>query len=188
MDSPNPGRHRHVVAGTRMIRRLHRWNALALAAFLLLHLGNHVAVFAGFPAHQAAQDMIRPAYRALPAEALLLILFAAQITLGILLLTRRKGPRRGWRKLQALTGAYIAAFLILHVSAVLWARNTGVDTDIHFATGGMKAGFAWFFVPYYALAVAALIAHVAAALRQAWLIPAGALLGIALGVAMLAGV
>jgi len=152
------------------LRRAHRLTALALAAFLVLHLGTHLTLLAGLEAHRATLLALRPLYRALPVEGVLLALFALQIGLGLGLARRRwarTGPGRGWAAAQLLSGLYLAAFLVQHIPAVLWARagQPPVDTDTLFAAAVLQGWGAVYFAPYYALAVAALATHLAAALR-----------------------
>ncbi|PKO65216.1 MAG: hypothetical protein CVU22_20860 [Betaproteobacteria bacterium HGW-Betaproteobacteria-16] len=51
-------------------------------------------------------------------------------------------------------------FLSIHVSAVLMARASGINTDLAFAAAGLHAGlWIFFFAPYYGLAVLALGLH-----------------------------
>lgn len=143
------------------VRTIHRWSAMVLLLFLILHIGNHLAALGGVPAHIAAMDKLRLVYRNPLAELLLLIACAVQIVTGMTRVIAGWRQRRGrvaW--LQAATGLYIATFLLIHVGAVLTARSTGVDTNFYFAAAGMHVpGFIWFFVPYYGLALFSLFAH-----------------------------
>ena len=148
------------------LRQAHRLNAYALGVFILLHLGNHLAMIAGPDAHVAAMGALRAIYRPLAVEALILILFAVQAALGIALAWRRGRPDNAWGWAQLLSGLYMIFFLLQHVPAVLMARFAELDTDIRFA-GAVVARLpdAAYFAPYYILAVAAFFTHVAAALR-----------------------
>lgn len=148
------------------LTRAHRLTAAALGLFLALHLGNHLALLAGAGAHGALQNALRPVYRAAPVEPVLLALFALQIGLG-LALARRRGMGRGWAAAQVASGLYLAAFLVQHVPAVLAARaaTPPTDTDASFAAAVLQGWPALYFAPYYALAVAALATHIAAALH-----------------------
>jgi hypothetical protein len=87
---------------------------------------------------------------------------------GLWLVTRGWALRRGrvaW--LQAASGLGLALFLLVHVSAVLWARGTGLDTNVYFAAMGLQApASAAFFAPYYFGAVLALGVHGACAARR----------------------
>lgn len=148
------------------LARAHRLNAAALGLFLVLHLGNHPALLAGIDAHRAAQTLLRPLYRPIPVETLLIGLFALQIGLG-LILARRRGLGRGWALAQVASGLYLAFFLIQHVPAVLLARaeTPPIDTDAHFAAAVLQGWQGLYFGPYYALALTALATHLAAALH-----------------------
>ena len=67
--------------------------------------------------------------------------------------------------MQVLSGAYLATFVVIHVSAVLAGRYFGLDTDFRFAAAGFHVSpWTWFFAPYYFLAVASLTTHVGCAL------------------------
>jgi succinate dehydrogenase/fumarate reductase cytochrome b subunit len=170
-------------------RRAHRLIALALALFLVLHLGNHLFLLEGVEAHRQALLTLRHLYRAAPVETVLLALFAAQIALG-LLLARRRGLGRGWAAAQVVSGLYLAFFLVQHVPAVLIARagHPPIDTDARFAAAVLQGWGGLYFAPYYALAVAALVTHLAAALHargvRARSLPCA---GLILGVLIVAG-
>ena len=149
------------------LRRLHRWNAIFLTSFLILHLANHMALLGGTNAHLAFHQLIVPIYRALPIETLLLTLFAVQIGLGFRLSWRKRKIRGFWSKLQLASGLYLAFFLSIHIGAVLIARAQQVETNIHFAAAGLHVPWLWmFFIPYYFLAVSALFAHAATFLHR----------------------
>lgn len=170
------------------LARAHRLTAAVLALFLVLHLGNHLALFAGAEAHGAAQAVLSPLYRAAPVEPVLIGLFALQIGLG-LTLARRRGRGRGWAAAQVGSGLYLAVFLIQHVPAVLAARaaTPPTATDARFAAAVLQGWPGLYFAPYYALAVAALATHLAAALHFRGLTLRGLpWAGLALGVALVA--
>lgn len=168
-----------------MLRKLHRLSALILGAFLVLHLGNHLAGLAGQDMHAKVQALLRPLYQA-RAEPLLLLACLVQAATGLRLAwaKRRLRPAR----LQALTGAYLAMFLGIHVTAVLAARASGVDTTLAFAAAGFHAPGAWwlFFLPYYGLALMALPLHLSVPLARKSR-PAARLL-IAAGIAVTAAI
>lgn len=79
-----------------MIRRLHRWNAVALGLFLALHFSNHLVFAAGVEAHLAVLKSLRRLYRPVVIEVTLLALFLAQIGLGLALARRTCRNRTGW--------------------------------------------------------------------------------------------
>ena len=156
------------------VKRAHRVNASIFVAFIVLHLGTHLAAWFGIGAHGVALDAARRLYRPLVVEAALITLFAAQVVLGFVLLARRvRSGRRngawggGWGIAQLLSGAYLAYFIVAHVGAALAARNlSGIDTNFYWPAGTLTLDpLRWGFAPYYALALTALGVHLAAALR-----------------------
>src|SRR3954463_1326193 len=147
--------------------RLHATSAVPIAAFAFLHITNHlVGVAGGVASHIAFMDMARSVYRQHLVEGALLACVALQIATGLSLLVRGWKQRNGlvpW--LQALAGAYLAFFLLVHVGAVLFGRGAlGLDTHFYFAAAGFHVPpFQFFFAPYYFVAVVALFTHLACA-------------------------
>lgn len=163
-------------------RRLHRASAWLVGGFVALHLANHLVAVFSLDAHVAVMAWLRHLYRAPLVEPLLLAAVAWQAGSGIWLVVRGWAVRRGrvaW--LQAASGLGLALFLLVHVSAVLWARGTGLDTNVYFAAMGLQArASVAFFAPYYFGAVLALGVHGAcAARRHAVVRPAGLVGGVA---------
>lgn len=154
------------------LRTLHRASAMALALFLAAHVLGHLAGLAGPAAHQAVLVALRSVYRQPAVEGLLLACVLFQAGSGLTLLGRGWRQRRGavaWA--QAASGALLSLFLLIHVAAVLLARQQGVDTNLQFAAAGLHTPpWQWFFAPYYFLAVLALCTHVGCALY--WNLPA----------------
>jgi succinate dehydrogenase/fumarate reductase cytochrome b subunit len=138
------------------LRGAHRGLAVVLALFLALHLGNHLAGLWGQEAHRAVQEALRPVYRHVAIEPLLLAAVAAQAVVGVTLAARRRRVT-----LQTASGFYVALFLAVHVGAVLGARWQGTDTDLAFAAAGLHAERPWplVFGLYYGVAVLAVFAH-----------------------------
>ncbi len=146
------------------LRVLHRSSAIVAIAFLVLHLANHLAGLSGQATHIAAMTKLRAVYRNGAVEPVVLFAFTWQIVTGLILVVRDWRNRRGiiaWA--QAVSGLYLAAFLAVHVCAVLAGRSGGLDTNFNFAAAGMHAGAAAFFVPYYFAAVLAVGTHVGCA-------------------------
>lgn len=148
------------------LRTLHRASAMALTLFLVAHVLGHLAGLAGAAVHQAVLEVLRSVYRQPVVEGLLLAGVLFQAGSGLTLLCRGWRQRRGAVACaQAVSGAYLSLFLLIHVAAVLAARQQGVDTNLHFAAAGMHTPpWQWFFGPYYFLAVLALCTHVGCAL------------------------
>ena len=141
-----------------------------LAAFLLLHLGDHLAGLWSGPAHAAVMTAIRHVYRNPVIEPALFALLLVQILSGILLLRRRlAGPMEPFGILQALTGFYVAVYLVSHVTAVLAARAGGTDTNWDWVTGHDR-GLLFHLsgsplVAHYWVGPIAIVAHLALGLR-----------------------
>jgi len=173
------------------LRALHRASAFVVIAFVLLHIGNHLVSLYSVAAHLAVMEALRALYRQPVVEGLLLGCVAFQAGSGLWMVAR------GWRGrvgrvawLQALSGAYLAFFLLVHVGAVLMGRAVfGLDTNFFFAAAGFHVPpFGWFFAPYYTLAVAALFAHMGCALFWQWQAAAPARARAGLALALVAGV
>ncbi|MGH1367925.1 MAG: hypothetical protein ACRBCL_04855 [Maritimibacter sp.] len=147
------------------LRRYHRASAIGLAAFIALHLLNHLALLIGPEAHIAVQNVLRRFYRAPFIEPLLLGACALQVLTGLKLAWSRRWPPLFWHRLQLISGLLIAAFLAVHVSAALFTRATqpDIDTTVYWAAAVVsRPAFAAFFAPYYLIGVAAVFAHLAA--------------------------
>ncbi|QNA89719.1 hypothetical protein G4G28_16800 [Massilia sp. Dwa41.01b] len=150
------------------LRRVHRGSAIVLALYALVHLANHLAALDGVASHIAFMDAVRGLTRVPAVEALLLACVLVQVGTGLaFLLRRRGGPMPPFLRMQAVSGAYLAFFLLVHVSSVLAGRFVfKLDTNFHYAAAGLHlAPFHFFFVPYYGLAVLALFVHLAGALH-----------------------
>ena len=147
------------------LRRIHGFAGLFIGGFLVLHLTNHLAALGGVEAHITLMDLLRRIYRQPLLEALLLAAVALQVGLGLTFLWRARGRRHHpVARLQLLSGAYLAFFLLVHVGAVMVGRFSGLDTNFHFASAGYRQLLtALFFVPYYFLAVLALFTHLGCA-------------------------
>lgn len=153
-----------------MLHKFHRLSAVIIGIFVLFHLANHLAAFAGVASHIAIMDAFRTFYRHLIAETVFLACVTFQIFSGINFVITRWGQRRGFfEKLQAISGGYLALFLLIHVSAVLSGRAVSeLDTNFYFAAAGLHvSGAALFFYPYYALAVTSFFTHIGCALHWA---------------------
>ena len=114
-------------------------------------------------------DTARSIYRVPLLEAALLIGIAFQVSSGLTLFVRGCKHRRGFIAwLQAISGAYLALFLLFHVGAVLFGRRAlNLDTNFYFTAAGFHvAPFQFFFTPYYFLGVMALFVQLACAAHQ----------------------
>ncbi|WP_200911875.1 hypothetical protein [Pedobacter sp. Hv1] len=109
-------------------------------------------------------DSLRPWYRNIFAETVLLIAVGVQIVSGIRLFKiNRKQATSSFEKLHIYTGLYLALFLVIHLSAVFIGRLVlHLDTNFYFGVAGINAfPFNLFFIPYYALAILSFFGHIA---------------------------
>lgn len=153
-----------------MLHTLHRTSAGVIGAFVAVHILNHLLAIHSVDLHVAFMEAFRQVYRHSVIEVILLGCVVFQIGSGMYFVLRRWGQRRGFfERLQAISGGYLAFFLSVHVSAVLFGRlELGLDTNFYYAAAGMHVPpFHIFFLPYYFLAVVALFGHLACAFH--WL-------------------
>jgi len=147
------------------MRKWHRLSGVVLGGFLILHLGNHIALFWGPEAHMRLQDQLRVLYRHPLIEPVILAAAVTQIVTGLNILWRRGWPKLPWQKVQSVSGLLVAAFMMQHIGAALATRafKTTIVTDIYWAASVVsRPAFALYFAPYYTIGVAALIVHIAA--------------------------
>ena len=157
------------------LRQLHALSAVVIMVYAAVHIANHLTALAGIQPHIAFMKTARAVYRVQVLELLLLACVAFQVLSGLVLVFRRWRQRRGlvpW--LQAIAGAYLAFFLLVHVSAILFGRGVlHLDTNFYYAAAGFHVPpFQLFFAPYYFLAVVALFTHLACAIYW-WRLAAG---------------
>lgn len=148
------------------LRRLHALSAVLIAAFACLHITNHLVGLSGAARHIAFMEVARLVYRFPVVEFALLSCVAFQIASGLTFVVRGWKQRHGivpW--LQAISGAYLSFFLVVHVGAILLGRTAlNLDTNFYFAAAGFHVTpFQFFFAPYYFLAVVALFTHLGCA-------------------------
>ncbi|MCF6328065.1 MAG: hypothetical protein L3J21_12380 [Devosiaceae bacterium] len=144
----------------------HRWTAIFLCIFIVVHLSNQLVALAGAEAHIAYMDVLRQVYRQPLVEVILLAAILVQVLLGIYLFIKAlKYSPSFFGKLQYFSGAYLGLFLVIHVSAILYGRaGLGLDTNFYYAVAGYQFTLArLFFAPYYFLAIIAFFTHIGCA-------------------------
>lgn len=141
-----------------------------MALFALLHLGNHLVVLAGVPAHQQVLEWLRLFYLHPLVELPLLLVLASQMVSGAAGAWALLHPRVTAKLLpplvrwQAVSGLVLGSFVLIHVAAVLTGRLLlQLDTNFYFAAAGLHTPWAGFFAAYYFLGVAALGVHLGCA-------------------------
>ena len=153
-----------------MFHKLHRTSACIIGAYVAAHLFNHLLALRSVEAHIQFMESFRYVYRNPFVEVLLLACVTFQVVSGIYFIKNRWGQRHGFfERVQALSGGYLAYFLLVHVGAVLFGRAAlKLDTNFYYAAAGMHVPpFQYYFVPYYFLAVVAIFGHIACAVH--WL-------------------
>jgi hypothetical protein len=148
----------------KSLKGFHYYSGITIAAFVFLHLGNHLLSLGGAQKHIEMMQILRVVYRNIFIEVILLLVVAIQIYSGITLYFRkRKYPDSGFGKLQIYSGLYMAFFLMIHVSAVLVGRAIlHLDTNFYFGAVGLNSfPVNLFFIPYYGLAILAFFCHIA---------------------------
>ena len=157
-----------VAAPGARLRIVHGGLALTvLLVFLLYHFVNHLLALWSPDLHRALLDSGRQWYRSAGLEPILLAAFAGLLASGVPMAWRYAArPGDGYRTLQAVSGTYLLFFLLAHLLAVLGARQDGTETDWQFAVGakGLLDGRG-LLTPYYVLALAAIVSHLACGTR-----------------------
>ncbi len=151
-----------------MLNVIHRSLAGLILVFVLIHIANHLTGIVSVDEHMKFMALARKFYRHAYVEPMLLMALAFQMTIGLYFVYRSWGVRRGFfQRAQALSGCYLVFFLVVHIGATLNARETlNLDTNFYFAAAGMHVGnLAYYFVPYYFLAVVAVFVHMASAIH-----------------------
>ncbi len=179
---------------SRQAREAHRNIAWFLLIFVGVHFATHFVSIGGIEAHTKALGWARMVYQWPLVEVALVLAFAAQVALGIKLLTiiRRRKGKGFWHWVQFISACYLAYFIVAHTAAALVTRlGIGLDTNYYWAAGTLQLDpIRYYFAPYYVLAVAALVSHLVAALHfrgeRRWHVPALAI-GPAVGVCFVLG-
>jgi hypothetical protein len=146
------------------IKKIHYISGLTITLFVGLHLVNHFCSIFGADKHIEIMNSLRPIYRNLIVESVLIIAVIVQIVSGIKLFrTNRKLATTFFDKLQIWTGFYLAIFFIIHLSAVLGGRLfLHLDTNFYFGVAGLNSfPFNLFFIPYYGFAILSFFGHIA---------------------------
>lgn len=151
------------------VKKLHYFSGLILTIFVGAHLFNHFMSLLGALAHIKCMETLRVIYRNPVVEVILLMAVLVQIISGLkLFFIKRKTANSFFERLHVWSGAYLAFFLIIHLSAVMTGRLIlGVDTNIYFGAEGLNVfPLYFFFVPYYGFSILAFFGHIAAIHHQ----------------------
>ncbi|AWW00410.1 hypothetical protein [Arcticibacterium luteifluviistationis] len=151
------------------LRKIHYYSGLTLTLFIGFHLVNHFVSIFGVQYHLDLMDSFRVVYRNILVETVLLAAVLVQILSGLkLAFSKKKVMASFYEKVQVYSGLYLAFFLVIHVSAVLFGRLVlEVDTNFYFGVAGLNAfPLSLFFVPYYSLGIMSFFGHIAAVHAQ----------------------
>jgi len=177
-------------ANYSLVRKAHRYNAIFLFSFVIVHMVTHLSGVFGIEAYNAVQDVFRTVYRQPVVESLLLVSITGQLVVGAYLLARRIG-RGGvsgfWGWLQIVSGGVFFVFMAQHLYSLGMARlYFGLDTNFYWPASVMSGPwFIYYFAPYYVLGVFALFAHIGAGVRFALIDRGAAAIGNRVGVSFL---
>ena len=147
-----------------MIKKLHFFSGITIAAFLSVHLLNHLMLFKSEQTHIRFMEGARLVYRNPFVETLLLMAVCVQVVSGITLVKKNWNNRIGvFDRLQIYSGLFLSYFLIAHVSAVLIGRYVlKLDTNLYFGASVLNNYPAYFyFILHYGLAVISIFIHIA---------------------------
>jgi hypothetical protein len=149
----------------------HGVSATLLVTFVLVHLLNHLLGAWSGSLHLAFMTAARVIYRSPLFETTLVIFLLFQMGSGLVLLWRKlSDPVTSWLDtLRAASGAYLALFLLSHLSAVFRTRYLRhKDTNWIWLTSDNLLMDDWSarLVPYYFLGIVAFGVHVGCALHR----------------------
>lgn len=142
-------------------KRLHAFTGFIILVFVILHLGNHLAALKGVDQHLEVMRIIRPFYRNIFSESILLLAIAFQIYSGISMFKRLNAKGNKNLLIQKWTGLYLAVFFLFHLSAVFMGRLIlHLDTNFYFGAAGLNSWpLSLFFISYYGLAILSIVLH-----------------------------
>ncbi len=147
---------------------VHRFTAVILGTFILVHLGTHLFALGGPEVHTAALRAVQGPYRHPLGETLLILAIMVQIVTGWKRLRAKR--RLKWARAQVISGIYLMVFMVLHTGAALFTRHVyGLETDFQWPAGSLHFNpIRYGFAVYYFCAVLAVFVHLAAGLRFGW--------------------
>ncbi len=152
------------------LQKIHRISAIGIAVFTLAHIFNHLLAAHSIDLHISVMNSLRVVYDFLIIEVLLVFSILIQVFTGIQLYHKnRKYLKTRLAKLQAYSGLYLSFFLLAHTTATIGGNYfLPIDTNFYFAAMTVKdTALAFFFVPYYFLAVTSFFTHLGCVLSKA---------------------
>lgn len=146
---------------------------VVLLLFLIPHIDNHLLALWSPALHTRAMKLLEIVYRAAVVEPVLVLFMLLLAATGLTLAWRHTAIQGdSYRRVQTLTGVYLAAFIVSHLTAIfILARGlSGVHTNewayVSAAPLGMlRDPWSVRLIPHYAMAVWAVVTHVGLGLR-----------------------
>jgi succinate dehydrogenase/fumarate reductase cytochrome b subunit len=146
------------------MKLIHYCSGLLLAAFIGMHIFNHLLILHSEELHVKFMKRARKVYRQPVIESLIGLAVLLQIFSGISLLFGAWLRAKDFFSIvHVCSGLYLAFFMTVHVAAVIKGRYTlHLDTNLYYGAGVMNS---WphklIFIPYYSLGLLSFFFHVA---------------------------
>jgi succinate dehydrogenase/fumarate reductase cytochrome b subunit len=151
------------------MRFVHRLSATLLGVFVLGHVVNQALAFVSVPSYAAMRTVMRVASQQSISYAAIVTMVTLQVVTGAAMGLRALRTDGFARSLQAVSGWYLAVFLLLHVFVPLASPPASVAVSAALltppnllATVAVTAQ-----LPYYLLGVAAFLLHLGVYARLA---------------------
>ena len=109
---------------------VHRVSALVLTVFALTHISNQVSAFVSLSAYTTTRDIFRVGYQQPEIRMLIIAAVAIQIATGAAMGMKKVRAGALAANLQAVSGWYLAAFLLIHVFSGLVANQLHPATPV----------------------------------------------------------
>ena len=152
------------------MRTFHQISAIFLLAFIVTHLGNHIAAAFGPKTFNAYLSAVRPFYRHPVVEPALIALFLIQAFTGsnLIIGSFRRDEKRslgGWLELFFIV--VFTIFIIIHLSAIAVTRfHFEMQTDFYWVAELFRASALQpFILSVHFLGVVAVAVHVGIGLK-----------------------
>jgi hypothetical protein len=153
----------NLVGSPSRLRAVHRFSALVLGVFILGHIVNQSVAFVSVESYAAMRSVMRLASKQSISYTVIVAAVAMQIVSGAAMGLKRVGTGALARNLQAVSGWYLAVFLLSHVfGGFLLPRPAGIPpvaaslVPPYLLANGTSVAQ----LPYYILGVAAFLLHV----------------------------
>ena len=146
------------------MKLVHYCSGLLLAAFIGVHILNHLLILHSAEWHVQFMRRARKVYRHPVIESLIGLAVLLQIFSGAgLLLGAWLQAKDFFGIVHVYSGLYLAFFMTVHVAAVIKGRyKMHLDTNLYYGAGVMNS---WpqklLFIPYYSLGLLSFFFHVA---------------------------